>query len=247
MSPLVLSRRQALAWRASPLLPFFAASGLVSLSALGASYTFDNLGLAVPDRQTTGVFDSRTLADPGTVNSVKVSLSLTGEPGFNGDLYAYLQHGTGFSVLLNRVGREAAHLGGYDDNGFDVTFSDSAAADIHSYRVTLNGDPLVPVDPDYLAPLTGTWQPSGRNFSPFDVLDSTPRTALLDSFAGLPVSGEWNLFVADLASGATFRLDSWGLEIDALVGPRISDSPWSGAATLLGIFGGLGYWRRRGR
>ena len=47
-----------------------------------------------------------------SLTSVVISASISGTPdadprAFNGDLYAYLTHGSGFSVLLNRVGRTA--------------------------------------------------------------------------------------------------------------------------------------------
>jgi hypothetical protein len=38
-----------------------------------------------------------------TITDVNVGLQLSG--GWNGDLYAYLVHSSGFAVLLNRVGR----------------------------------------------------------------------------------------------------------------------------------------------
>lgn len=213
--------------------------------ALANSYSFDQLHRAIPDHDPAGAIDSRLITDVGTVNSVKVNLKLSGDPGFNGDLYAYLQHGTGFSVLLNRVGRDVGRLDGYDDNGFDVTFADDALADIHAYRVALNGDDGTPVDPNYIDPVRGEWQPSGRNVSPFDVLAGSSRNALLSSFVGLPLSGEWNLFVADLASGASFQLESWGLEIDATTGPHVPESGFPGALALLGTFAGWCCWRRR--
>ena len=59
-------------------------------------------------------------------------LQLSG--GYNGDLYANVQHGSGMSVLLNRVGVTDGEPFGYDDSGMNVTFADSAAADIHYYQ-----------------------------------------------------------------------------------------------------------------
>ena len=38
-----------------------------------------------------------------------MTLNLTG--GWNGDLYAYVQYGSGFTALLNRVGVAEAHDG----------------------------------------------------------------------------------------------------------------------------------------
>ena len=64
----------------------------------------------------------------GTVNSVTVGLSLdaaSSSQAFLGDLYAYLQHGSGISILLNCPGKRAGESFGYDDNqSLSVAFSD---------------------------------------------------------------------------------------------------------------------------
>ena len=65
-------------------------------------------GAVIPDGNLTGWSDTRTLsgAPSGPITNVSVTLDLSG--GWNGDLYAYLVHDSGFAVLLNRVGRETA-------------------------------------------------------------------------------------------------------------------------------------------
>ena len=65
---------------------------------------FLNSGV-VPDGNSTGWSDTRNLSGiaQNSILDLNVTLQLSG--GWNGDLYAYLTHGTGFSVLLNRVGR----------------------------------------------------------------------------------------------------------------------------------------------
>ncbi len=95
-----------------------------------------------------------------------------------------------------------------------MTFDDSAAnGDIHNYRLTLNGNHQTAIS----GPLTGLWAPDGRvpenPSNPEQILDTTPRTALLQRFAGLDPNGSWTLFLADYESGGTSRLTSWGLEI----------------------------------
>ena len=50
--------------------------------------------------------------------SAVVSGTLDAAPkAFDGDIYAYLGHGSGISNLLNRAGRTASDAFGYSDNG----------------------------------------------------------------------------------------------------------------------------------
>ena len=88
----------------------------------------------VPDGNASGLHDVRSVSSSiGSITSVKVNLKVNGE--FNGDLYGYVRHSSGFSVLLNRPGRTAANPAGYDDSGLNVTFASGAAnGDIHTYR-----------------------------------------------------------------------------------------------------------------
>ena len=92
-----------------------------------------------------------------------------------------LSHGSGFSVLLNRVGSTAGNPYGYSDSGLSVTLSDSAANDIHTYRsvVSLAAG----------APLTGTWQPDARITDPGSVVNTDSRSAFLSSFNGSNPNG----------------------------------------------------------
>lgn len=186
--------------------------------------------LSPPDGSPIGIQDTRTIhSEITSISDLNLWISL-GNPiaggAFNGDLYVTLTHDTGFSVLINRVGRRPGDAidarFGYGDNGFAITLDDQAPnGDIHAYRqqlpVTLGGPPGLghdtPVDPTYLSPLTGTWAPDGRHTAPHETLLSDLRTHLLANFNGLPASGEWRLFVADLSSGGTVSLDDWGLEI----------------------------------
>ena len=66
-------------------------------------------------------------------------LKITGT--FNGDLFCYVTHSSGYSVLLNRVGRTAGNAFGYDDPGLDVLFDDDAVNDVHGYRQIVTGNP----------------------------------------------------------------------------------------------------------
>src|SRR5581483_5020710 len=138
------------------------------------TYTTNRL---VPDGNPAGLADTRTIASAITnIGSVTVHLKTTGE--FNGDLYAYLVHSSGFTVLWNRAGKTAANTAGYADSGLDVTFQTGAAnGDIHVYQNVTT--------PGAGAPLSGTWQPDGRNIDPDNVADTTTRTSSLTNFNGL--------------------------------------------------------------
>ena len=178
---------------------------------------FTNVNLPIPDDNLSGAQDIRTVVSDITyITSVKVRLKVTGN--FNGDLYGYLRHSNGstthISVLLNRPGRTASNGFGYSDNGFDVTFADTATNDIHTYRSVIT--------PPTGLPLTGEWQPDARFVDPYIVTTTSPRSAFLSGFAGMSAGGEWTLFVADVDGGATNFLNSWGLELAGKTTPVIT-------------------------
>lgn len=190
------------------------------------------LPLSPPDGSTLGVHNTRTLTSQiSVITDVNVWFHLDNPAAggaFNGDFYATLTHDSGFSVLLNRVGRrggEDADPFGYPDNGFQVTLDDQApSGDIHLYRLQLpasEGGPAAlshstEVDPSYQAALTGTWAPDGRAVHPADAIAEAARTRLLNQFNGLPASGQWTLFVADLSPGGNASLRGWGLQLTGL-------------------------------
>ena len=69
----------------------------------------------------SGVASSEIVSTPiAYITGLKVSLKLTGT--WNGDLYCFLTHSSGYTVLLNRVGRRSGSSIGYSDEGFNVTF-----------------------------------------------------------------------------------------------------------------------------
>jgi subtilisin-like proprotein convertase family protein len=188
---------------------------LLALNVHAVSFT-NTPNAAIPDANPTGLTSTIEVTNlSGLIQGVTVTLDITN--GFNGDLYAYLEHGTnGFAVLLNRVGRMISDPLGYADPGFFVTFVDSALNDIHNYGG--NGG----------APLTGTWSPDGRDVDPLTVLNTDPRTALLSSFANDSANGTWTIFVADFTSGHQSVLREWSLDI-------IVPEPSTGALAACGI------------
>ncbi len=194
-----------------------------SMSVRGQSITNDfsfSEIINVPDGDANGLATSRFLSGmTGTITNVSVTLKISSslaEPAFNGDLYAYLRGpNDGFAVLLNRTGLTSGNPFGYDETGFDVTFSTSTANNIHLYRnftYTLNIE----------GQLTGNWQPDGRMIDPQSspsLFDSVEPSAMLDSFNGTNPNGNWTLFLADVSSGGKSQLVSWGLQIQTVPEP----------------------------
>lgn len=159
---------------------------------------------AIPDNNASGVaFNFNFSAPPeALITDVEVSLKIIG--GWNGDLYAYLSHGSGFTVLLNRPGRSASNLGGSGVSGLNLTLGDSYLTDVH----TANDNPL-----------TGNFAPDGRFVSPFSALDTDARSAFFSSFNSLDPNGNWTLFIADVAPLATSVIQGWSVNVSVVPEP----------------------------
>lgn len=174
-----------------------------------------SVSTAVPDNSSTGWSDTRTIVSPeGSITDVQVHLKLSG--GFNGDLYAYLAHESGFAILLNRPGRSAGNPDGSFTTGIDAVFSSAADLDAH-----------------HASGFTGTFQPDGRNVSPYLVTDTSPRTAMLTSFLGGDPAGDWTLFIADLSPLYQSTVLEWGIIITADVVAIPEPGPLAGIACML--------------
>lgn len=163
------------------------------------SGSFANSGY-VPDANFNGWSDTRNLNVTEyagfTVTDVQVTLNISG--GWNGDLYGYLVHDSGFVVLLDRVGNSTFSPYGYGEAGFTgVTLADDVAhTSIESYGGSANA----------AAALSGgTYNSQG----------STLNT----SFDTLNVNGNWTLFLADLSSGDISQVTGWTLTIEAVPEP----------------------------
>jgi subtilisin-like proprotein convertase family protein len=183
--------------------------------------------LWIPDNDSTGISDTRTLSMPGVaaISRVEVSLKISG--GYNGDYYAYLRRGdTGFAVLLNRVGVTATTPDGYADPGLNVKLADSSLnPDIHSYQAVFNPDGAI---------LTGIWQPDGRAADPSLVTEETARSATLSSFQDLDPNGTWTLFIADTSPLGIGKLESWSLAVEG----ALASVPEPSNALVGGLFAG---------
>ena len=180
---------------------------------------------AIPDNKANGVAFSFNLntPTPSMISGLTVDLNLAG--GWNGDLYAYLSHGSSFAVLLNRIGRTAGNSDGSGSSGMTVQFSDLYAADIHNFA---GGS------------LSGNFAADGRNVNPLTALDTDARTATLGSFLGANPNGLWTLFFADVAPGGVSAVKSWTVTVS------LPDSG-STATLLLGLLPLLDLARRVSR
>ena len=177
-------------------------------------------GTIVPDNNFSGWSDTRTVSaiPAGTFTSLTVDLQLSG--GWNGDLYAYLVHSSGFSVLLDRVGTGVSGVSafGYGDAGMNVNLA-ATGTSIHQYggNSTFSSTP------------TGSW-----------LTDNTSGS--LASFLSTSPNGTWSLFIADLSGGGVTTVQSWGLQMDIVAVPEVET--WV-AAALAGLFGA--FWLNRQR
>ncbi len=218
-------------------LMFLLACCAGALNADAALYQYNfNSGFAngqdVPDGNPAGWSDTRTISGQteNIITDVNVRLNITG--GYNGDLYIYLVHSSGFAVLLNRSGRTVSDPFGNSGSGFNVILDDSAGTDVHDYVYNVNPQ---------------TYQADGRNVDPATTLDTDTRSAYLSAFNGLDANGTWTLFVADMSGGdlTESHIVSWQLDITAVPEP---------VHVALGIFGslcatvgGVRLWKRRQR
>jgi hypothetical protein len=143
----------------------------------------------------------------GHITDVNVGLVLTppaNDATWSGDYYVSLGHDTGFTVLLNRIGKTTTDPYGTGHDGLNILLDDQApAGDIH----------LASYNSEAPATLTGTWASDGRETDPSTVVATDARTATLSSFNNLSANGEWRLFVADDSPGGTALLSSWSLHL----------------------------------
>ncbi len=213
MKSLILNQIMNTKLGASILLTMLLADTASRATDLTATWSGSQV---IPDNNPTGVAFPFSFSSPGPlyITSVKVDLNIGGT--WNGDLYAYLSHGSGFSVLLNRIGRAAGSPYGSDAGGMNIELSDSYTTDVH----LATGDPL-----------TGNFAPDARAVNPYTALDADPRTAFLSSFDGLDPNGSWTLFLADAAPLDTSTVLGW--KVDVTVVPEPPAPALAGLAALL--------------
>jgi len=206
-------------------LPFVLLA-LMNLPSQGAT-VISVVGLPVPDNSPIGLaINFPVTSSIVSITELSVILDISG--GWAGDLYCYISHDSGFSVLLNRPGRTLSAPDGSGASSLLVSFADNGLLDIHT-GIANDGD------------VSGVFQPDARAVDPANSVGTSPRTAYLSSFNGLDPNGLWSLYVADLATGDTMVLNSFALNIVGSVVPEPS-------ASLLAAAGvGLVLRRRRGK
>lgn len=199
-------------WALGLLLGFTTHAGLYS-SGLQS-------GGIIPDGDPSGRVNTYTFSGIYDYNITDVVVTLNVSGGYNGNLYAYLTHGSGTAVLLNRVGVGVSDPLGASGSGLTtLILSSSVANNIH---FNLDGG------------TTGTYAPDGRTIDPLSAaadFDSASTTANFSSFNGTSPNGVWTLYFADVVGGGgTPNLTSWSLDVTAVPEP---------ANVALGIFAGL--------
>jgi subtilisin-like proprotein convertase family protein len=217
-------------------------AGAVTLPAQSFTNTYSSSpNMTVPDGNPVGLNLNISAMPGGVISQVTVNLDITG--GWNGDLYAYLAGpGGGFAVLLNRTGINSdgssfTDMAGYSDAGFNITFDDNAGnGNIHYYENTVNPGG---------GQLTGVWMPDGENVDPTGDEVGTSAgmadPAMLASFNGLNPNGTWTLYVADLSSGNTSTVVSWGMTIVTTPEPEMMTYATIGLLSLLVV----NHWKQR--
>jgi hypothetical protein len=200
---------------------------------IGNTYTAAWTGTqAIADNNGSGVSFGLNFDDAFAERITSLSVSFTISGGYNGDLYAYLSHGDGLVVLLNRIGRTASDPDGSDTSGFSTFVLNSAAVtDVHAATGTAG------------SPLTGTFAPDGRNILPSSsgvAFDAASRDATFSTLTMDNPNGSWTLFFADVSPGFSGTLTEWSVSVEAV--PEPVTLSLGGFALL---FGGVQFWRWR--
>jgi hypothetical protein len=145
-----------------------------------------------------------------SITDVNVNLSLSSltqdNPMWLGQIYSTLTYGVASeeertAVLLNRPGVTDSNAFGSSLSSLNVTFDDSATANIFS-----------------VASGTGTYQADGRlGVNPYAsgvaYNSGSINAGLLALNGGLLQSQKLSLLVADTQQGAVAKLDSWGVKV----------------------------------
>src|SRR5258706_131340 len=114
------------------ILTGMAAAALCVSTAHATLWTtnFTGINALIPDDDISGYTSTKsvnglftTLPENNTtaITDVKVTLNISG--GYNGDIYGYLVHSSGFAVLLNQTGVASTNSFGYANTGFNVTIA----------------------------------------------------------------------------------------------------------------------------
>ena len=196
------------------LLAGLAFLGVASANAQEVTllHSVGGVNQTIPDRGQYVSMSLLDLANSGmaSITDVNVNLSLSSltqdNPMWLGQIYASLTYGVAsederMAVLLNRPGVTDSNAFGSSLSSLNVTFDDSATANIFS-----------------VASGTGTYQADGRlSVNPYAsgvaYNSGSVNAGLLALNGGLLQSHKLSLLVADTQQGAVAKLDSWGVKV----------------------------------
>jgi hypothetical protein len=195
-----------------------ALASVVAIAGSASANVYVGVGGAIPDSPAPGIVSTIVIGDSFQITDLTFTiLGLTHT--WAGDLVATVTHvDSGISIdLFHRVGRVNSGFGDSSDFGGDYRFGDGETGDLWAAAAAIPGGAVIP---------GGGYRTSGANSSAF--------TSILALFAGVNVSGTWQLKIQDFAGGDTGAFQGW--EIFAVPAP--------GALALLGLAGLAGRRRR---
>jgi subtilisin-like proprotein convertase family protein len=123
----------------------------------GVTYTASasGLGQTLPDNTEAGVGYALNFGASGlNIGDISVSFNMSG--GYDGNIYAYLSHGSQIALLVNLI------TGAANSSGFDVTLTTGTGSDIH----TASGTAGQPLTGTFLADGTGAGLTTFQNTDP---------------------------------------------------------------------------------
>src|ERR1041385_7864545 len=178
------------------------ASAAINFTGGGGSFTAVSTGAeGIPDYPTPGVGHALNFNFSSYSQLTDLSVSFTTSGGWNGDLYAYLSHGSGLAILLNKVGASGSDPDGYSTSGFNnITLHLGGTTDIHGVLNPSSGN--------------STYAADGRL-----AYTDTTRANTLSVFNGVNPNGDWTLYFEDTSAGNTATLSSWAVNIAAVPEP----------------------------
>jgi len=160
------------------------------------------------DLKTIGVFYDEVL-NPLPENS----------GGRVGDLVALLTaidpntgNSLGSATLINRIGKTATDVNGYQNPGLNITLNDAITApDIHLFGSTFTTKDVI----------TGTYNSDGRSTFGGNVTDQSPRDNTLGAMHLQNVNVTWSLYLQDMVDGTGLnKVQSWNITFTAVPEPQ---------------------------
>lgn len=185
------------------------------------TFTRSALGLAIPDNDPVGVFDTMNITDDFEIADLDIRLdSLTHT--FVGDLTVGIRGPNGFGTdLITLAGCANANCSG-GNNFTNTVIDDEAAGDF--LTILASG-----------APYTGSFFPVFNSPAWSAINDASPdSTDSLSRFDGTSTLGNWKLVVSDQAVVDTGTLNSWSLIVTPRAFTCTSATPTAAGVTVSG-------------